>query len=79
MVVVKKYKTKSKVPARGKQVSKPKSKPNGKGKQVNLRQLIRSEVNKTREIKRLWGTQTCLLYTSPSPRDRQKSRMPSSA
>ena len=25
---------------------------------------------------RLWG---CLLYTSPSPRDRQKSRMPSSA
>ena len=25
-----------------------------------------------------WCT-TCLLYTSPSPRDRQKSRMPSSA
>ena len=24
-------------------------------------------------------TKTCLLYTSPSPRDRQKSRMPSSA
>ena len=24
-------------------------------------------------------TITCLLYTSPSPRDRQKSRMPSSA
>ena len=24
----------------------------------------------------VWG---CLLYTSPSPRDRQKSRMPSSA
>ena len=23
--------------------------------------------------------ETCLLYTSPSPRDRQKSRMPSSA
>ena len=23
--------------------------------------------------------QNCLLYTSPSPRDRQKSRMPSSA
>ena len=22
---------------------------------------------------------TCLLYTSPSPRDRQKSRMPASA
>ena len=25
------------------------------------------------------GSDTCLLYTSPSPRDRQKSRMPSSA
>ena len=27
----------------------------------------------------LTTTQPCLLYTSPSPRDRQKSRMPSSA
>ena len=27
----------------------------------------------------LYGIPTCLLYTSPSPRDRQKSRMPSSA
>ena len=27
----------------------------------------------------LLGPKTCLLYTSPSPRDRQKSRMPSSA
>ena len=28
-----------------------------------------------------WGGKSwaCLLYTSPSPRDRQKSRMPSSA
>ena len=25
------------------------------------------------------NSDTCLLYTSPSPRDRQKSRMPSSA
>ena len=25
------------------------------------------------------GVDICLLYTSPSPRDRQKSRMPSSA
>ena len=25
------------------------------------------------------GVNICLLYTSPSPRDRQKSRMPSSA
>ena len=27
----------------------------------------------------LIGLRYCLLYTSPSPRDRQKSRMPSSA
>ena len=27
----------------------------------------------------LEGANFCLLYTSPSPRDRQKSRMPSSA
>ena len=27
----------------------------------------------------LAGVVICLLYTSPSPRDRQKSRMPSSA
>ena len=26
-----------------------------------------------------WHIKSCLLYTSPSPRDRQKSRMPSSA
>ena len=26
-----------------------------------------------------WISSTCLLYTSPSPRDRQKTRMPSSA
>ena len=42
------------------------------------------------EVSQGWGRQneswnmlnelkTCLLYTSPSPRDRQKSRMPSSA
>ena len=34
------------------------------------------------ELKQLQKTlrlNTCLLYTSPSPRDRQKSRMPSSA
>ena len=26
-----------------------------------------------------WDLNTCLLYTSPSPRDRTRSRMPSSA
>ena len=34
--------------------------------------------NKGWEILQTW-TKHCLLYTSPSPRDRQKSRMPSSA
>ena len=29
--------------------------------------------------RRLWWMQTCLLYTSPSPRDATLSRMPSSA
>ena len=31
------------------------------------------------EVFLLTNIYTCLLYTSPSPRDRQKSRMPSSA
>ena len=30
-------------------------------------------------LKKLVEQISCLLYTSPSPRDRQKSRMPSSA
>ena len=31
-------------------------------------------------VMQLWNTQNgCLLYTSPSPRDRTRSRMPSSA
>ena len=37
-------------------------------------------INEFREVKIETGMiNTCLLYTSPSPRDRQKSRMPSSA
>ena len=32
-----------------------------------------------REVSPLLRVEDCLLYTSPSPRDRQKSRMPSSA
>ena len=31
------------------------------------------------EIDHIAKYNSCLLYTSPSPRDRQKSRMPSSA
>ena len=39
--------------------------------------LVYAEVNPLDTI--VGQTATCLLYTSPSPRDRQKSRMPSSA
>ena len=35
--------------------------------------------NGTQALKLLSRERFCLLYTSPSPRDRQKSRMPSSA
>ena len=35
--------------------------------------------NKVRKNNQFTRSLTCLLYTSPSPRDRQKSRMPSSA
>ena len=42
-----------------------------------------SDYGKTllRAVERMYESQSdvCLLYTSPSPRDRQKSRMPSSA
>ena len=34
---------------------------------------------KRERIQYFEGVCICLLYTSPSPRDRQKSRMPSSA
>ena len=37
-----------------------------------------SMINTIRALSYL-GCMFCLLYTSPSPRDRQKSRMPSSA
>ena len=43
---------------------------------------IKEEVEDTvndEETTRLDKLKVCLLYTSPSPRDRQKSRMPSSA
>ena len=36
-------------------------------------------INKNRQLMGATDPLNCLLYTSPSPRDRQKSRMPSSA
>ena len=38
-----------------------------------------TEFQKNRSKPHGIGAYCCLLYTSPSPRDRQKSRMPSSA
>ena len=42
-------------------------------------QTDRREARKKLSEERLRRLHACLLYTSPSPRDRQKSRMPSSA
>ena len=40
---------------------------------------LRATANMTKLAKYSQELYGCLLYTSPSPRDRQKSRMPSSA
>ena len=40
--------------------------------------LIKERINMTKETLRQ-TVNTCLLYTSPSPRDAHESRMPSSA
>ena len=44
--------------------------------------LFRAVINEPKVATEQWISllgEICLLYTSPSPRDRQKSRMPSSA
>ena len=48
--------------------------PSGCGKTTVLRLIAGLETPKSGTIRN-----TCLLYTSPSPRDRSVSRMPSSA
>ena len=45
----------------------------------NRRGLLLMVGKRRRILQYLAKTDICLLYTSPSPRDRQKSRMPSSA
>ena len=53
--------------------------PNGSGK-TTLFNLIAGNLKSSKgEVVFNDENITCLLYTSPSPRDRQKSRMPSSA
>ena len=47
---------------------------------TNFGRVVRAAVSNTEVVASLGvNVSTCLLYTSPSPRDRQKSRMPSSA
>ena len=40
---------------------------------------FKAGIEKSDDVLVINGYYSCLLYTSPSPRDRQKSRMPSSA
>ena len=40
---------------------------------------VEDKIKITKKLDELGIHYICLLYTSPSPRDRQKSRMPSSA
>ena len=55
------------------------SKADGEEKVDALIQLSYRSFNRGDHAESLALCETCLLYTSPSPRDRQKSRMPSSA
>ena len=45
--------------------------------QLRVRTILQGDINGL--VKILNALETCLLYTSPSPRDRTRSRMPSSA
>ena len=48
--------------------------------QISTGDMLRDEIQKNSEIgKKIVEDMSCLLYTSPSPRDSIRSRMPSSA
>ena len=51
------------------------------GLRTEIRQQVESNLSSCKDNQELLkcALTACLLYTSPSPRDRQKSRMPSSA
>ena len=52
----------------------------GDGRAINLGEVTHQKKRWALQLKGSGETPySCLLYTSPSPRDRQKSRMPSSA
>ena len=46
---------------------------------TTMRGYVNGQLAGSKSVSRLTPYNGCLLYTSPSPRDRQKSRMPSSA
>ena len=46
---------------------------------IRARELLKVEWKNDRVKKEIEDLNTCLLYTSPSPRDQRGSRMPSSA
>ena len=61
---------------------RPQSKNNfKKGNDLNTRDNFKSrdDSNRREDFKRRDDFKSCLLYTSPSPRDVEESRMPSSA
>ena len=68
---------------------KPDDSPASNAKFVDMYQTLNSDAQRkyadvgsdtaNKYIQMAARTNPCLLYTSPSPRDRQKSRMPSSA
>ena len=47
--------------------------------QVKRKKIINAESLSDNKATKNYSTNTCLLYTSPSPRDLSTSRMPSSA
>ena len=49
------------------------------GENPSIQEFATRHVEFADEILELFPTLACLLYTSPSPRDRTRSRMPSSA
>ena len=49
-----------------------------KTKESRMRQIMIKLEHATNDVQSM-GHKICLLYTSPSPRDRTRSRMPSSA
>ena len=50
-----------------------------RAKQILQERVLKQIIEENTELSEEEGVLSCLLYTSPSPRDRQKSRMPSSA